>query len=807
MKIINKEQYSSIFCIFGFFILNITNAEAIERITAHLNNTSDKYYNGTLVNTNYQKNERREGLISYKNFLEPWENKNISLHEKDDDTDAILLNFVNADIVNVLKYFENLFKIIFITDDALQPISPQGKSLYNSKINFSSHTPLSKKDAWNILITFLELAGVTLQPGSMYGVYRVVTLAKDSPQGYTRGPLPTFIGVDESFLPDSDMRVRFVYQVKNNTLDVIMNMIKTMQSPHSPDPIIIPEMNGVLFVDRIFNIKIILSVLKELDKMIALEEMSIIRVHNTSVAHIVDLYKSIIKDEATGAVPPKVAGSKRTDLVTYFDPQVRLIPDVRNNLIIALGFKEGLQKVEDFIRNFQDIVPKTNYLPIHKYLLKYTQAEVVAQIIKQALGFKSDSDAGKYNGIRNGEKYLADIFILPEPNTNSLLISCSHENYAYVYNLLNTIDVEPAQVSMNIIILSVEEEDLRQLGTQLRNGPNDKNINWQTGLLDKNVGVVGNYQKNADSGSKRLLGNLLNLVTGASGQAGATIISLGQDEYGVWGIVKMLMQKTKAKIINNPFLVITNKYEGFITVGETRRIAATTITNANNEQNSYNNDEAALNIKMTVDINDLDKVFLNLDLSNSIFTAPEGNAISAGNKTTRSVNTTVLLDNNEVVAISGLMIDYASEVGTTVPWISKIPLLGALFSNEQKQNRRSMLLVFIQPEILRCPDQVQKHTNLICERITNMNKIIKEKKISCPLRKAFFEFDKYEQIDLIKNNIFGTLFPSCSLLSQKNNKAIGANKDKKSLDNNGHKKKNRLGCRQRKDKSRAKVEQ
>lgn len=773
----------------------------------HISNLSENKninYDGFLVNIDYSRKDPRDGIILYKDFLEPWDNKNIYLANKVEDTDAILLNFVNADIINVLKYFENLFKVIFITDDAIQPISPQGKSLYNSKVNFTSHTPLSKKDAWNILITLLELTGVTLQPGSMYGVYRVTTLAKDSPMGYTKGPLPTFVGVDESYLPDSDMRVRFVFQVKNYNLEVIANIIKNMQSPQSPDPIIIKEMNSILFIDRVFNIKIILSVLKELDKMTSAEEMSIIRIKKTSVDHIVDLYKNIIKDDSSNSNTVRIAGNKRIDLVNYFDPQVRLIPDQRNNLIIALGSKEGLKKIENFIKDFQDITPQSNYLPIHKYLLKYTQAEAVAQVLKQALAFKSDSDAGKYNGVREGEKYLADIFVLAEPNTNSLLISCSHENYAYVYNLLNIIDVEPPQASINMVILSIEEEDLRQLGTQLRNGPNANNINWQTGLLDKGVGVVGNYAKNDEGGTKRLLGNLLNLVVGGTGEAGATIVSLGQDEYGIWGIVKMLMQKTKAKIINNPFLVITNKYEGSIVVGETRRIASTSITNANNEQQSYTSDEAALNLRMTADINSENKIMMNLEISNSIFTAPEGNSVSAGNKTTRNVNTSVLINNNEVVAISGLMIDYAAETGLTVPWLSQIPIIGTLFSNDQKQNRRSMLIIFIQPEIITCSEQIMEQANLICKKLSQMSAYNQKGKITCPLKRAFFETSKYEQLDFTHQEFFKNIFYNCqenckinnlpNVRCDINNAHINKNKTK----NMQNKKK---GCRHKRNKS------
>jgi general secretion pathway protein D len=747
--IIIKNKIYDLFIFFAFF--NFFHSQSKISI-------KNDFYKGQLINENYLKKTENDGVIAWKNYLEPWNNNNAEVINN--ETEAILLNFNNADIVNVLKYFEELYNVIFITDDAIQPVSPHGKSLYASKINFTSHTPLSKKDAWNVLITLLELAGVTLQPGSMYGVYRVVTLAKESPQNFNRGPLPTFIGVDESHLPEADMRIRFVYQVKNTSLESTLNIIKTMQSPASPDPIAIKEMNAILFVDRVFNIRTILAVINELDKMVAPEEISIIRLKNASANHVVELYKNLIKEETSGQPIPRIAGSKRTDMVTYFDPQIRLVPDQRNNLIIAMGSKEGLKKVENFIINFQDVTPKSNYLPIHTYLLKYTQAEAAANVLKQAVGFKQDSDASKFNGVRNGEKYLSEVFILAEPNTNSLLITCSDENYSYIYDLLNLIDVEPRQVAVDIVIVSIEIEKIKQFGAQLRNGSNQQ-VNWQTGMLDKNVGVVGNYHKDEFlAGPKRLLGNLLNLVTGNTGSAGTTIVSLGKDENGVWGLVKMLMQEVNAKIINNPFIVLTDKTEGNIIVGETRRIASTSITNANNEQQSYTSDEASLNIKITANINSDEQVFINFDLANSIFTAPEGNSVSAGNKTTRNINTAVLIKDKEMIAIGGLIVDHSSESNNRVPWLHKIPIIGAFFANEEHQDRKSMLVIFVEPKIITCSSDVEQNARYMCEKFHGMYQKNENKRISCPLRNAFFnnvdikKIDQFFDYDSLRKNFY-----------------------------------------------------
>ena len=726
---------------FFFFIQQICLALEVNlevaRNEADINNGALVRQSGFLNKGKNDFSVERSGLIAWENFLDPWNTGN-------SEERLVLLNFVNADVINVLKYYEEVFNVIFITDDVLQPVSVQGKSLFGSKINFTSHKPLSKKDAWNVLITLLEIAGVTLQPGSMNRVYRVVTLAKDSPQSYIRGPLPTFIGVNEEDLPEADMRIRYVYQIKNMSVDGILNLVKSFQSVSSPDPIAIREMNSVLFVDRVYNIKVILSILNELDKVLVPEKMIVIKLKKGNAQNIVDLYKSLIKEEAgSQQASPRIAGAKRSDLVTYFDSQVRLIPEIRMNYIIALGNEDGLKKAEEFIRNFQDIIPGVPYVPTHVYLLKYTQAEVIANIIKQTIGFKGDPDAAKYGGVRNGEKYISDVSILAEPTSNSLLITCPEEEYKYIYDLLQKIDVEQKQVSLSLTIVSIDLEDMKSLGTQLRNNPQafGKNINVQTGMLDSSIGVVGNYPKNLSSevtaGPQRLLGNLLQLVNGAIPGAGTTIVTLGSDAYGVWGLIKMLVTETRAKIISNPFVVATNKYPTEISIGETRRIASTTITNANNEQMSYTSDAADLSIKIVPNIQG-EWIGVNLDLSNSIFTGPENNAVQSGNKTTRNLNTSVLVPNKSMVAIGGLIVDHNTEKENRVPWLSDLPILGWLFKTKEILNRKSMLIIFIEPVIVENEEDFLRMEKAACQKINSMNKQRKAT-YACPIDQRFFK--------------------------------------------------------------------
>jgi general secretion pathway protein D len=713
---------------------NFENFDSDERAIASINNKSDSREIIIKENDKERSKDRIEAIM-WGDWTEPW--KMFS------DEGAVLLNFANADITNLLKYYEEVYKVIFITDDVLQPIPIGGKSINGSKINYISNKPMSRKEAWNVLMTLLELVGVTLQPGSMNRTYRVVTLAKDSPLSYSKGPLPTYIGVDVKDLPETDMRVRYVYQIKNTNMEAVKNIFKTMQSAASPDPIELKEINSILITDRVYNIKTIMSVINELDSQTMPESMSIIKLKSADAVKIAELYKVLIKEETGGQMGARIIGSKRTDIVTYFDSQLRIIPEPRTNCLIALGSEDSIKRLENFIKDFQDQPSKIPYMPIRTYLLKYTKAEAVASILQQAVGFKGDSVEGKTGGVRNGEKYLSQITIIPEPSTNSLIITAPDDEYNHIYAVLQQIDVEQKQVAVDIILLSVDLAKTKALGSQIRNSPDSlgKNINFQTGVLDPKTGVIGNYDKNkagvTTGGSNRLLGNLLQLITGSSANPGATVVTLGSDSYGVWGLIRMLMTETQAKILNNPFILITNKYDGEVKVGETRRIAATSITNANNEQQSYTSDDALLEIKLNPQITSDGKIFITLNVSNSLFTGPENNALEAGNKITRTLSTSVLVDDKEMIAIGGLTFDRNMEAQQEVPWLARIPIIGWLFKSKQNNSSKSMLVIFIQPKI------IDSEATLKVERDKKINYIEKNVNSSnvdkyCPIKKWYF---------------------------------------------------------------------
>ena len=381
------------------------------------------------------------------------------------------------------------------------------------------------------------------------------------------------------------MRIRYVYFVENTSLDVIKNVIDAMKSASAPNLIIFPELRALMMTDKASNIKAILEVVRELDRVNIPETLSIIKLRRTDATKVADLYKSLVKDESQqpGMGGMRLLGGRKQSTSSYFPEGTRVIAEPRTNTLILLGNKDVIRKIEEFIVKEVDKELDAPFSPLHVYKLKYVAAEAIANILKEAVQFQTDTEAAKYGGVRDGDKYFKSLTITPEKTGNRLIINADYEDYLKLYEILQKIDVEQPQVAIKVMILEVDLTDMRNFGTQIRNkkpgidGLVGNNVNFQTSGLagvPNPTGATGGtsvVENPNGTGATRLLGNLINLLT-ADTTPGGTFVTLGSDIYGVWGLFTVLQSLTNVSIISNPFLVTTHKYPASVSIGNTRRV-------------------------------------------------------------------------------------------------------------------------------------------------------------------------------------------------------------------------------------------
>ena len=242
--------------------------------------------------------------------------------------------------------------------------------------------------------------------------------------------------------------------------------------------------------------------------------------------------------------------------------------------------------------------------------------------------FGSDTEAGRAGGVRGGDKYMRPMSFIPEPSTNTLVVKAHYEDFLKAEKIIQQLDEDQPQVAIEVLILGVTTNKDKELGAQIRSkvdGPGlgggisglvGNNIKFQTsGMFLGNTvptGIVQNTSAN-NFGVKRLLGNLLDLLTGAG--VANTIITMGQDIYGVWGILQLLETVSNVQVVSNPFLIATNKTPALVEVGQTRRVSTATVAAATQagQLTALGNESANLQVQITPQINSDGMIILDLN--------------------------------------------------------------------------------------------------------------------------------------------------------------------------------------------------
>lgn len=613
----------------------------------------------------------------------------------------IEFQFEEADLQTLIAQVAELFSVTFITDDMIIPLPKDGKAITGNKISFKTNRPLSQGQAWNLFITFLDLAGFTIVPQPDPSFYRIVKtdVAK-------RSAIPVLIGLDYKSLPDSDQMIRYVYFVQNSDAAMLKTVIDASKSSVS-EAIIIEDLNAIMITDRSYNIKTLMEIITTFDSVTQPQAMSIVKLKRANAEDVKKICESLMQSSSEDKTNANrfIAPMRKQPTTTYFPEGVRIIAEPRSNVVILLGTHDGIRIIENFITETLDKKLEQPYAPLRTYVLKYADATTMAKIMTDLVAFGSTTAAGKVGGVRDGDKYLRNVTFTADTEGNRLIIRANAEDYNHVKEILDKLDEPQPQVSIEVLIFSIDLLDSKAIGSQLRStekgintGLLGSNVNFQTsGLRPDNLarGIVTN---STGEGVDRLMGNLVSLVTGAG--AGNTVVTFGQDAFGVWGIFNAFQKISNTQIIANPFLVATNKQKASVIVGETRRIVSSQafVNGSDKSVDSFQNQDADLKVEVTPQINSDGMIILNLTVTLDAFI--NENDVDARLKN-KSISTQAIVANGEILALGGLMKTDTDNNSSKVPILGDIPLFGWFFKNRGKVVSKETLLVLVSVNIIK----------------------------------------------------------------------------------------------------------
>ena len=311
-------------------------------------------------------------------------------------------------------------------------------------------------------------------------------------------------------------------------------------------------------------------------------------------------------------------------------------------------------------------------------------------------------------------EFSKPVTITADPATNALVISAAPQDWETLRNIIAELDVPRIQVFVQAIIVEVSAERQRDLGVSFQ--ASTAISNSTLGLGTVNFGqlqnVLGNPLGLTGLGLGLASGSLCTIPVAAAAVSGATTGTTG----GTMNVpcdvalITALESDTHSNVLSAPTLLTADNTEASIVVGENLPFVGSASANAGLPGQIFNSVNRQ-NVGITLDIvpQVSDGGYVRLDLYEEVSNVVGSTANNALGPTTtiRSASTTVLVQDHRTAVIGGLLSNESDVSRSAIPFISDIPVIGNLFSDNGSDKKKLNLLVFLTPHVIRTREDLR----------------------------------------------------------------------------------------------------
>ena len=555
--------------------------------------------------------------------------------------DSIILNYEDVDIKKVSQDIARFSKKTIILDPRVK-----------GKITIYSNANLNSEQVWDVYLRTIQVNGFsTIEQDGFLRVVPENEATRDNTIDVSDGSFETA-----------------VIPLVNRSSEEILPMIKpiTGRQSHLSS---ITSINSILLVDRVSNVSKVKNLLADLDKNNT-AQISIIKLDNMSSIEAVRILDKL-KTQNNPTINQFVA-----------------IPFTSSNSVILSANKLITQNVKSTLEALdKDAIADDSTDVIY---LKFAKADELAAILNSTSStFISDTE-GKKTIITHHEK------------TNSIIVSSAEENLKSIKNIVAKLDIRRAQVLVEAIVVDLSESAAKKLGVEaIYTGDDDSSIpigvTRFSGTGPDLLAIAGASDDEQDvTLTTTAVSSLLNtqgLVAGFG--------DMESGENNFVGILNAIAGDTDSNILSTPSILAMDNEPARLFIGQ--EIPITTGeslgTNNSNPFRTTSRQEVGIELEITPQINEGSSVILNIKQGVSgVAGVAESGFDLITNK--REIETTVLVDNNQIIVLGGLIDEDKQEVVSKVPVLGSIPLVGRLFQSSSTSSVKKNLMVFLKPKIL-----------------------------------------------------------------------------------------------------------
>lgn len=618
--------------------------------------------------------------------------------------EPVILNFVGAEIEAVARTMATITGRNVVLDPRVK-----------GTMNLSTDKAVPPSVALNQFAAALRLQGFALVDTG--GLYKIVPEAEAKLQSnvVSAGPV--------SELRASNQIVTQIFRLNHENANNLVPVLRPLIGPNNTINVN-PGNNSLVITDYADNLQRIGRIVTALDTAGA-TDVEVIPLQHAIAADLVPMVNKLM--EAGGAPgAPGAAGDASFKTTLLAEPR-------SNSIVMRAANPARLALVRAVVAKLDQPSSAAAAGDIHVVYLKNADAVSLATTLRAAMG--SGGGGGAAPAARPapastgaaGSAATAPVAasagpstggqIQADPATNALIITAPEPQYRQLRAVIDQLDARRAQVYVESLIAEVNADKAAEFGIQ-----------WQGPIGKSGDGTIGLLGTNFGAGSS----NIFTLASGTSAPAAGLNLGVAARANGVYYLgflARFLQQNGEGNILSTPNLLTLDNEEAKIVIGQNVPFVTGQYTNNNTSGGTVNpfqtieRKDVGLTLRVKPQISENGTIKMTIFQEVSSVQASSVNSSTGLITNKRSIESTVLVDDGSIVVLGGLLQDEYSGNEDKVPGLGDVPLLGNLFKSEKRSRKKTNLMVFLRPVVLR---DARETGNLALDRYELMRAIQKD---------------------------------------------------------------------------------
>ncbi|MBP6008605.1 MAG: type II secretion system secretin GspD [Rhodoferax sp.] len=591
--------------------------------------------------------------------------------------EPVTLNFQNADIEAVARTFATITGRNVVVDPRVK-----------GTITLVSEKPVSRAAAMNQFLAALRQQGFTIVETA--GLYKVVPEAEAK-------MLSADVMVqdgDEQMVPSGNQIATQIFKLNHESANNLVPVLRPLISPNNTINAN-PGNNSLVITDYGDNLRRLARIIAAMDVANA-TDVEVIPLKHAVAIDLAPLLLRLMGSSAAGAP----AGTADTSFKTTVMAEARA-----NALIVRAGNGAQMALLRSLIQKLDQPDATGNNGSagnIHVVYLKNADATKLATTLRAAVSGNVTASAASAGtpGAAATPAASTGGQIQADAATNALIITAPDPQYKQLRAVIDQLDGRRAQVFVESLIAEVSVDKAAEFGIQ-----------WQGALGSAGDGVIGLLGTNFGTGGK----NIINLATGAATgtvtPARGLNIGAAPRTNGVYVLgflARFLEDSGSGNVLSTPNLLTLDNEEAKIVIGQSVPFVTGQFTNTGtgtggtvNPFQTIERKDVGLTLKVKPQISENGTVKMAIYQEVSNVLASTVNAPNGPTTNKRTIESNVLVEDGNIVVLGGLLQDEYAGNQEKVPGLGDVPLFGNLFKGEARSRKKTNLMVFLRPVVVR----------------------------------------------------------------------------------------------------------